>query len=219
MGLAVGEIFEGKVTGITKFGAFVSLPENKSGMVHISEVANTFVDDIKNFLTEGQEVRVKVMAIDEQGRINLSIKKAQDNAGDQNARAPRGTRPPMREGGRPPMREGGRPPMREGGRDGGGRPPMRDGNRDGGGRPPMRDNRFAQRDNRGGGRPYGRDDDRDKDDDDRPMRSSKRITPAPRDPALASFEDSLKMYMTTSEIRGSNSRHGSDRRNGGKRRK
>ena len=77
MDLAVGAILEGKVTGITKFGAFVALPEGKSGMVHISEVANSFVSDIKDFLTEGQTVKVKVINIDQAGRINLSIKKAQ----------------------------------------------------------------------------------------------------------------------------------------------
>ena len=77
MDLAVGAIFEGKVTGITKFGAFVALPEGKSGMVHISEVANSFVSDIKDFLTEGQMVKVKIIGIDQAGRINLSIKKAQ----------------------------------------------------------------------------------------------------------------------------------------------
>ena len=72
----MGTIYDGKVTGITKFGAFVALPGGKSGMVHISEIANTYVEDIKQFLTEGQEVKVKLIAIDEQGRINLSIKKA-----------------------------------------------------------------------------------------------------------------------------------------------
>lgn len=77
MDLAVGAIFEGKVTGITKFGAFVALPEGKSGMVHISEVASSFVSDIKDYLTEGQSVKVKVIGIDQAGRINLSIKKAQ----------------------------------------------------------------------------------------------------------------------------------------------
>ena len=75
MDLAVGAIVEGKVTGITKFGAFVALPEGKSGMVHISEVASTFVNDIKDFLQEGQTVRVKVLST-ENGKINLSIKKA-----------------------------------------------------------------------------------------------------------------------------------------------
>ena len=77
MDLTVGAIVEGKVTGITKFGAFVALPENKSGMVHISEVASSFVNDIKDFLQEGQQVKVKIINIDQQGRINLSIKKAQ----------------------------------------------------------------------------------------------------------------------------------------------
>ena len=77
MDLAVGTIVEGKVTGITKFGAFVALPEGKSGMVHISEVASSFVNDIKDFLQEGQQVKVKVINIDQAGRINLSIKKAQ----------------------------------------------------------------------------------------------------------------------------------------------
>ncbi len=77
MDLAVGAIVEGKVTGITKFGAFVALPEGKSGMVHISEVASTFVNDIKDFLQEGQQVKVKIINIDQAGRINLSIKKAQ----------------------------------------------------------------------------------------------------------------------------------------------
>ncbi len=77
MELAIGAIVKGKVTGITKYGAFVSLPEGKSGMVHISEVASSFVNDIKDFLQEGQQVDVKVINIDEAGRINLSIKKAQ----------------------------------------------------------------------------------------------------------------------------------------------
>lgn len=76
MELAVGAVLEGKVTGITKFGAFVSLPEGRSGMVHISEVANSYVNDIKDFLSDGQQVKVKVINIDKEGRINLSIKKA-----------------------------------------------------------------------------------------------------------------------------------------------
>ncbi len=74
MELAVGSIFQGKVMSITKFGAFVSLPENRTGMVHISEVSNTYVSDITKHLQEGQEVSVKVIAIDPAGRINLSIK-------------------------------------------------------------------------------------------------------------------------------------------------
>lgn len=98
MDSAVGAILEGKVTGITKFGAFVALPEGKSGMVHISEVANSFVNDIKDFLTEGQIVKVKVIGIDQAGRINLSIKKAMQPAeGSVPARAPsQDRRPPSR---------------------------------------------------------------------------------------------------------------------------
>lgn len=76
MALEVGEILEGKVTGITNFGAFVELPEGKSGMVHISEVAPTFVKEIKDHVTEGQTVKVKVLNITEEGKISLSIKRA-----------------------------------------------------------------------------------------------------------------------------------------------
>jgi len=78
MEFGVGSVVEGKVTGITKFGAFVSLPEGKSGLVHISEIAYSYVNDVKDHLKEGQEVKVKVIGIDENGRINLSIKKAMD---------------------------------------------------------------------------------------------------------------------------------------------
>lgn len=78
MEFGVGSVLEGKVTGITKFGAFVALPEGKSGLVHISEIAYSYVNDVKDHLKEGQEVRVKVIGIDENGRINLSIKKAMD---------------------------------------------------------------------------------------------------------------------------------------------
>lgn len=77
MELTVGTLVEGKVTGITKFGAFVALPNGRSGMVHISEIANTFVQDISQHVQEGQTVKVMVIAIDEKGRINLSIKRAQ----------------------------------------------------------------------------------------------------------------------------------------------
>ena len=75
MGFEVGSILEGKVTGITKFGAFVSLPENRSGLVHISEIAYSYVNDIHEHLNEGQTVKVKVMNIGEDGKIALSIKR------------------------------------------------------------------------------------------------------------------------------------------------
>ncbi len=77
MELAVGTIISGKVTTITKFGAFVALPGGKSGLVHISEVASTFVNDVHDFLTEGQEVQVKLLAVTPDGKLNLSVKQAQ----------------------------------------------------------------------------------------------------------------------------------------------
>lgn len=76
MQLEAGEIYEGKVTGITKFGAFVTFEDGQTGMVHISEVAPTFVNEIKDFLTEGQMVKVRVLGVNDQGKISLSIKKA-----------------------------------------------------------------------------------------------------------------------------------------------
>lgn len=76
MDLVVGTILDGKVSGIMKFGAFVSLPGGKSGLVHISEIAHSYVNEVKDFLSEGQDVKVKIIGIDDAGRINLSIKKA-----------------------------------------------------------------------------------------------------------------------------------------------
>ncbi len=70
----MGAIFDGKVKTITNFGAFIALPENKTGMVHISEVANTFVSDIRQHLTEGQDVKVMIIGT-ENGKINLSMKR------------------------------------------------------------------------------------------------------------------------------------------------
>ena len=74
MELTVGAVLEGKVKSITNFGAFISLPEGKTGMVHISEVANAYVSDIRQHLTEGQDVKVMVIG-NENGKINLSIKR------------------------------------------------------------------------------------------------------------------------------------------------
>ena len=76
MALEVGSILEGKVTGITKFGAFVALPEGKSGLVHISEIANSFVSDVHEHVQMGQAVKVRVLSVREEGKINLSIKRA-----------------------------------------------------------------------------------------------------------------------------------------------
>ena len=74
MELTVGAILDGKVKSITNFGAFISLPENKTGLVHISEVANAYVSDVREHLTEGQDVKVMVLSA-EAGKINLSIKR------------------------------------------------------------------------------------------------------------------------------------------------
>ena len=78
MELTVGEVLEGKVTGITKFGAFVLLPGGKSGLVHISEVANAFVSDVHDHVQIGQPVKVKVLSVSEEGKINLSMKRVQE---------------------------------------------------------------------------------------------------------------------------------------------
>lgn len=76
MPVQVGEIVEGKVTDIMDYGVFVKLPENKSGLVHISEVSREYVQDIHTVLKVGDEVKVKVLSIDDKGKISLSIKKA-----------------------------------------------------------------------------------------------------------------------------------------------
>jgi len=93
----VGNIVDGKVSGITSFGAFVQLPEGKTGLVHISEIAEEYVRDIKDHLTENQEIKVKILSIDN-GKISLSIKKALDPKTTPKT-APR----PAPKGGRPPM--------------------------------------------------------------------------------------------------------------------
>ncbi len=80
MALEVGSIQEGRVTGITKFGAFVALSEGKSGLVHISEIANSYVSDVKDFVQLGQTVKVRVLSVSEEGKINLSIKRAAEEA-------------------------------------------------------------------------------------------------------------------------------------------
>ena len=88
MQLEVGMILEGKVTGITNFGAFIELKKKKTGMVHISEVAPTFVNQIRDHLTENQVVKVKILSIGDDGKISLSIKKAMDPQSRQQRRRP-----------------------------------------------------------------------------------------------------------------------------------
>ena len=73
-----GNIVDGKVSVITDFGAFIELPEGKTGLLHISEVASRYVKDIRSYLTENQNVKVKILSIDQKGKISLSIKKALD---------------------------------------------------------------------------------------------------------------------------------------------
>ena len=104
MEFGVGAIVDGKVTGITKFGAFVSLPDGKSGLVHISEIAYSYVNEVSDHLHEGQEVKVKIIGIDQVKRINLSIKQVEPPP----QRAPR-------QGGGSRQGGGGRPPRQGGG--------------------------------------------------------------------------------------------------------
>lgn len=102
MQIEVGAILEGKVTGLTNFGAFVTLEGGNTGMVHISEVSNTYVKDIHEHLADGQDVKVKVLAVNPDGKISLSIKQAapapQAPAADK--------RPPRRNSSRPNVWQG-----------------------------------------------------------------------------------------------------------------
>lgn len=77
MALEIGSIVEGTVTGIAKFGAFVELPDKKVGLVHISEVSSEYVNDVNDYLKVHDTVKVKVVSVDEKGKIALSIKQAQ----------------------------------------------------------------------------------------------------------------------------------------------
>ncbi|MBQ3193623.1 MAG: S1 RNA-binding domain-containing protein [Oscillospiraceae bacterium] len=121
MELTVGAVLEGKIKSITNFGAFVALPENKTGMVHISEVANAYVSDIRQHLTEGQDVKVMVIGTDN-GKINLSIKRLEpkpqreNNGGRPNFRSSNGGNGGYRN------REGGNFQNREQNQGGGNRP-------------------------------------------------------------------------------------------------
>ena len=113
MELTVGAVVEGKVKSITNFGAFISLPENKTGMVHISEVANAYVSDIRQHLTEGQDVKVMVIGMDS-GKINLSIKRLEPKPQrDGNKPAYRGGNGGQRREGAPQNREGGNRPQQQ----------------------------------------------------------------------------------------------------------
>lgn len=97
MELTVGAVLEGKVKTITNFGAFISLPEGKTGLVHISEVSNAYVSDIRQHLTEGQDVKVVVLSVDG-NKVNLSIKRLEERPQRENtprpAQRPQGARTP-----------------------------------------------------------------------------------------------------------------------------
>lgn len=95
MQLTVGQIVEGKITGITNFGVFVDLGEGKSGLVHISEVARTYVSDIKEILKINDVVKAKILNIGDDGKISLSIKKAQEPQNPPKDKAQRNNKRPV----------------------------------------------------------------------------------------------------------------------------
>ena len=120
MAIEVGNVFEGRVTGVKPFGAFVALPEGRVGMVHISEVSNAYVQDIATVLHEGDTVKVQVIQVAPDGKIALSIKRLLPRP-ERPARPAHDNRGPRTNG----AREGGRGNFRSGPREGG-RGPARD---------------------------------------------------------------------------------------------
>jgi polyribonucleotide nucleotidyltransferase len=129
----VGKVYTGKVVSMVDFGAFVKFMGARDGLVHISEIRNERVAAVKDVLTEGQQVKVKVLGIDDRGKVRLSMRVVDQETGEElpdtrppreeGDRAPRGDRGPRRDGGRDgdrgPRRDGDRGPRRDGGRDGG----------------------------------------------------------------------------------------------------
>ena len=198
MELTVGAILEGKIKTITNFGAFVSLPENKTGMVHISEVANAYVSDIRQHLTEGQDVKVMVIGT-ENGKINLSIKRLEPKPQREN-----NGNFQRREGGNFQRREGEGFQRREGGnfqrRDGEGFQRREGGNfqrREGEGFQRREGGNFQPRDNR-------------------PQRAP--VQPAAPKTADQLFEEKLKAFMTESDSKLSGMRQYADQRGRSRRR-
>ena len=88
MQIEEGAILNGKVTGLTDFGAFIELEGGKTGMVHISEVASNYVKDIKDHLTVGQEVKAKVISVSPEGKISLSLKRLEEQPKEQRPQRP-----------------------------------------------------------------------------------------------------------------------------------
>ncbi len=191
MELTVGAILEGKIKSITNFGAFVALPENKTGMVHISEVANAYVSDIRQHLTEGQDVKVMVIGT-ENNKINLSIKRLEPKPQRENSSGRQGGFQ-RREGGYQ-NREGGFQ-NREGGfqrREGGYQ------NREGGYQ--NREGGFQNREQGGA----------------RPQRAP--VQPAAPKTADQLFEEKLKAFMSESDSKLSGMKQYADHRSKGRRR-
>ena len=197
MELTVGTVLEGKIKSITNFGAFVALPENKTGMVHISEVANAYVSDIRQHLTEGQDVKVVVIGTDN-GKINLSIKRLEP-------------KPQRENNGNFQRREGDNFQRREGGfqrREGGFQ------NREGGYQ--NREGGFQRRE--GGNfqpRENGGYQNRDR-EQNRPQRAP--VQPAAPKTADQLFEEKLKAFMTESDSKLSGMRQYADQRGRSRRR-
>ena len=198
MELTVGAILEGKIKSITNFGAFVALPENKTGMVHISEVANAYVSDIRQHLTEGQDVKVMVIGT-ENGKINLSIKRLEPKPQREN-----NGNFQRREGGNFQRREGEGFQRREGGnfqrREGEGFQRREGGNfqrREGGNFQNREGGNFQPRDNR-------------------PQRAP--VQPAAPKTADQLFEEKLKAFMTESDSKLSGMRQYADQRGRSRRR-
>jgi len=143
----VGKIYNGKVVNLVDFGAFVNFMGGKDGLVHVSEIKNERVEKVSDVLSEGQEVKVKVLEIDQRGKVRLSMRVVDQETGAEledtrpareprEDRGPRGDRGPRRDGGdRGPRRDGDRGPRR----DGGDRGPRGEGRGDRGDRGPRRE--------------------------------------------------------------------------------
>jgi polyribonucleotide nucleotidyltransferase len=130
----VGKIYDGKVVNMVDFGAFVNFMGGKDGLVHVSEIRNERTEKVSDVLTEGQEVKVKVLEIDPRGKVRLSMRVVDQETGAEleDSRPPREPREERPRGDRGPRREGGdrdRGPRRDGG-GGAGRGPRRDGGGD-----------------------------------------------------------------------------------------
>ncbi|MCD7846483.1 MAG: S1 RNA-binding domain-containing protein [Oscillospiraceae bacterium] len=210
MQLEEGSIIEGRVTGIQKFGAFIDIGGGKNGMVHISEVSPTYVADINDFLKVGQIVKVKVISIDERGKVALSIKRALP---------PKEPAPHHPRNGQPGGHQGGHPDGR------------REGHPGGQGGQPGRDNRGGYNQNRDKGM-Y------DKDKDAQPVRHYQQKKPVKKeepDPEAlvnaeyaykpnstttdAGFEDMLSKFKSSSEDRMSDLKRSMDVKKRGSRRR